>query len=330
MGDRDDRANVVEPSAPVDHVPVPAARYTVHEGAVVVTSRNGRFAESFAASDPRTTVRRWLAENGLSVEDGTPADVCSSLRAGEEIDVTVSAADGGPTYRVRSEPGPDAPAGTLTVTRGPARSEALAGEQIASIVSHDLRNPLDVAKAHLLAARESGDQEHFDTLERAHERMERIIADVLTLARGDGVVDPSQAVDLEAVVNDAWETVDTGSAELDCTDPLPTVEADPDRVQRLFENLFRNSIEHATTDADSPVSIAVGTTADGFFVTDDGPGIDPSERDRVFEPGYSSTDGGTGLGLTIVERIATAHGWHVTLTDGADGGARFEFTLPEV
>ena len=71
----------------------------------------------------------------------------------------------------------------------------------------------------------------------------------------------------------------------------------------------------------------MGRVEDGFFVADDGVGIPPAERERVFDPGYSTneTGDGTGLGLTIVERIAEAHDWTVSLATGSAGGARFEF-----
>jgi signal transduction histidine kinase len=170
--------------------------------------------------------------------------------------------------------------------------------------------------------------------------MERIIRDVLTLARGEAAVDPSSTVDLETVASDAWTTVDTDTASLTVEDDLPTVEADPDRLRRLLENLFRNSVEHGrpaptgTRDAggrverddrtEPAVGVRVGATSDGFFVADDGTGIPPEERELVFEPGYSSHDAGTGLGLTIVERIAAAHGWTVSVTDGDTGGARID------
>jgi CheY-like chemotaxis protein len=59
-------------------------------------------------------------------------------------------------------------------------------------------------------------------------------------------------------------------------------------------------------------------------VASDGPGIPPDRRGRVFEFGHSAKDGGTGLGLSIVRKVADAHGWDVRVTDGSDGGARFE------
>jgi signal transduction histidine kinase len=63
----------------------------------------------------------------------------------------------------------------------------------------------------------------------------------------------------------------------------------------------------------------------GFAVADDGPGIPEDERDDVFDHGFTTAEDGTGFGLAIVERIAQAHGWSVSVTEGRDGGARFEF-----
>lgn len=68
---------------------------------------------------------------------------------------------------------------------------------------------------------------------------------------------------------------------------------------------------------------------DDFYVEDDGPGISEAVRDDVFETEYSTSDGGTGFGLTIVKRIVDAHGWNIRVTEGTDGGARFEITWVE-
>jgi signal transduction histidine kinase len=86
-------------------------------------------------------------------------------------------------------------------------------------------------------------------------------------------------------------------------------------------------VEHGATGADdTAVSVRVGPTADGFFVADDGQGVPPAERERVFDPGYTAAGDGTGLGLTIVDRIATAHEWTVGVGESDGGGARFEIT----
>ena len=277
-------------------------------------------------------------------------------------------------------------------------------EKFASVVAHDLRNPLTIASGRyeLLADDDDVPDDHVEPLGTALDRMESIITDLLTLARRGDAVGEVEPVDLSACVADAWATVDTGAAELRRVDDLGRIRADRGRLQELFENLFRNCVEHGSTDtrtgsgdavehgstsprsqapedsevsetpretgeagdsvehgstgsrsatddsevsetpretgeavdsvehgfddADSPVTVRVGSLDDahGFYVADDGPGIPESERASVFEYGHSSTDDGTGIGLAIVDGIVGAHGWELTVGDAADGGARFD------
>ena len=235
-------------------------------------------------------------------------------------------------------------------------------ERFASVVSHDIRNPLSVAQGRLEMGLESGDREEFERAQDALHRLEDLVDDLLTLAReGEAVGDPAP-VDPAAVAERAWETVDTGEATLE-TDPVGTLPADGDRLRQLFENLLRNSVEHSSTssrtesddsvehsstgrrsraeDEDgtdetsqpSGLRVTVGPLPEGggedgpagFYVADNGPGIPPEHHDQVFEHGFSTGQRGTGLGLTIVREIAEAHGWSVTVTESDDGGARFEF-----
>jgi signal transduction histidine kinase len=87
-----------------------------------------------------------------------------------------------------------------------------------------------------------------------------------------------------------------------------------------------------STDGDPPghdstgLTVRMGDLEDGFYVEDDGRGIPEERRAAVLEPGHSATAGGTGFGLATVRRIAEEHGWTLSLTEGTDGGARFEFT----
>lgn len=211
-------------------------------------------------------------------------------------------------------------------------------ERFASVVSHDLRNPLSVAEGYLELARESGDDEHFETVSEAHDRMQAIIEDVLTMAREGSNVEATTPVSLRSIAETAWSQVDTGDAELDVTEDR-TIPADDDRLQRLLENLFRNSVEHGLgqdRSGNDELTISVGPIGPeertptseerGFFVEDDGVGIPEDDRERIFEPGHSTGSEGTGLGLSIVQGIAEGHGWSVRAADAADGGARFEFT----
>ena len=346
MDEDDNQADRNDDTVPMNAVPKPLARYVVRDDTVSLFETNDRFDSLFAADGADDSFRTWCVENGLTAQNLSMDGLCASLVAGDPLDTLVSVdgtdvgADGvaAGTYRFEAS-GTRGQHGTIVVTEIPSdRTDVFAGEQIASVISHDLRNPLDVAKAHLQAARETGGQRHFDSLERAHDRMERIIQDVLTLARREGAISPSPAVDIDTVATDAWKTVETTRASLQVEPELPAITADPDRLQRLFENLFRNSVEHGTTtdpavteaedDSETErdgLTIRVGTVDGGFYVADDGPGVPQDDRESIFDPGYTDADGGTGLGLTIVEQIAVAHGWTVTLHDGADSGARFEF-----
>lgn len=190
-------------------------------------------------------------------------------------------------------------------------------EEFASVVSHDLRNPLGVARGRLELAHSECPTSHHEDVRWALSRMDSLITDILALARQGNVVDETAPVALEPVAEAAWTSVENGMATLVLGD-LGTMEADADRLQRLFENLFRNAIEHVGPD----VTVRVESLADGgFHVADDGPGIPTSERERVFEGGYTTGEG-TGLGLAIVRSIAEAHGWHVSIVD--DDGARIE------
>ena len=102
-------------------------------------------------------------------------------------------------------------------------------------------------------------------------------------------------------------------------------DADVNRLEQLFENLFRNAIEHGRPDT----TVRVGALSDdrGFFVSDDGSGIPESSRKHVFEMGYSTTPNGTGFGLSIVSDIVAAHNWDIDIRESAAGGARFEVTI---
>jgi signal transduction histidine kinase len=218
-------------------------------------------------------------------------------------------------------------------------------DTFASVASHDLRNPLNVADGYLDLAREdaTGETPHLDRADDAHDRLGDILDDVLALAQNGGDVGETAPSSIRSVAIDAWENVATGGATLAVTRE-PTVEADRPRLLRLFENLLRNSVEHGSTDdppdsGTSPerstdgeeagtdgVAATVGALPDddGFDVEDDGPGVPPEARDRAFESGYTTDGDGTGIGLAIVRVVAEGHGLTLSLPAGS-GGARFEF-----
>jgi len=199
------------------------------------------------------------------------------------------------------------------------RNERL--EEVASVVSYDLRNPLDAIDLRLEVARDDVDSEHLDAIARASARMDTLIDDLLTLARHDAAVGRTEPVDLTTLTESCWRTVATDDATL-AIDVGRTVEADPERLRRLLGNLIRNAVEHGGDE----VTVTVGELETGFYVADDGPGIPTDNQADVFEPGYSNAEAGRGIGLSIVEQIAEAHGWDVRVTDASEGGARVEIT----
>lgn len=211
-------------------------------------------------------------------------------------------------------------------------------DQFASMISHDLRNPLNVATMRVEVAQENTESEHLDTAMTALDRMENLIEDVLILARQGEQVDDTESVQLSEIATQCWTVVDTTGATMQIEEDL-TFKADPSRLQQLLENLFRNSIEHSSPeretrtdggsgDRNNDVTISLGSLNEqsGFYVADDGPGIPEDERDDVFDSGYSTADSGTGLGLAIVQEIIIAHDWEITVTESAAGGARFEIS----
>ncbi|SFK73082.1 PAS fold-containing protein [Halogranum rubrum] len=208
-------------------------------------------------------------------------------------------------------------------------------EEFASVVAHDIRNPLNVAAGYIELTRETGNLDHLQRVVAAHGRIADLVDDVLTLARGGNDIKQVSLVSLDALVTEAWETVDseTQAATLSIDGPLGSIRADKTRMLALLENLFSNAVEHgvrdtAATTGDAHVNVRVGRLPNGFYVEDDGPGIPDDVRERLFEQGVTTTPDGTGFGLAIVQRVAEAHGWDVDVVDATDGattsGARFE------
>jgi signal transduction histidine kinase len=198
-------------------------------------------------------------------------------------------------------------------------------EEFTSIVSHDLRNPLNVALGRVEYVRSQRDDEHLETAEQALERMEAIIEETLVLARQGHEVTETSPVSLPEMVEQCWQNVRTEAATLVLEfDGDYVVAADRERLAHVFENFITNAVQHGG----DTVTIRVGPLPDraGFYVEDDGPGITPADRATVFETGYTTDDDGTGFGLSLVRDIVQAHGWRIGVTEGPDGGARFEIS----
>ncbi|WP_049923995.1 sensor histidine kinase [Halopiger djelfimassiliensis] len=321
-----------------ENVPDAALQYRIEDGRPIIDAVNSAFIRVFgydaedAVGEP---VEKLLLPADERTESGAEPELTNAveLDAQSDIEVVRETASGLRPFLLRNVPvatDDETSRGYLIytdLTELKVRERELRRknerlDQFASIVSHDLRNPLSVANGHLkLALDRDGDAtDELEEVRRAHERMDRLVEDLLAMAR-DGTVDDPAPVDLATVAGTAWNNVETATASLEVAADT-RLAADRSRLLQLFENLFRNAIEHAGPD----VTVRVEDTANGFAVADDGPGIPDDDREAVFESGYSGTTDNTGLGLAIVRQIAEEHGWNVEVTGGSDGGARFEFT----
>ncbi|TKX73713.1 response regulator [Halorubrum sp. GN11_10-6_MGM] len=194
-------------------------------------------------------------------------------------------------------------------------------EEFTATVSHDLRNPLNVAAGNLSLAASEVDNERIDTARDAVARMSDLIDELLTLAKEGETLGDRRPVPYEEVVAKSYENVRAPESSLRIEGSV-TLSCDAARLTEALENVIRNAVEHGGSGVSLTAGVLPGER--GVFIEDDGPGIPPEERERVFEKGHTTREDGSGFGLAIVERIVDAHGWEVSATDGRDGGARFE------
>ncbi|MFF4456026.1 sensor histidine kinase [Streptomyces goshikiensis] len=232
--------------------------------------------------------------------------------------------------------------------------------QFTADASHELRNPLAAVRSRLEVALESPDRESVAAALADTERLQRIAADLLLLARldEDGAGDGgrggtgggtgtgagtgggagharSEPVDLALLAAEdvARRPEPRVAVRLEARAPVPA-SGDPARLERALANLVDNALRHAR----AGVTVRAGADPAGGWalleVTDDGPGIPEADRDRVFErfvrldPDRSRAAGGTGLGLAIAREIARAHGGDVRALASSAGGARLVLRVP--
>ncbi|WP_232701670.1 PAS domain S-box protein [Halobacterium wangiae] len=316
-----------------ENIPSPTASFVVEDGEPIIQSINPAFERVFGYGEAELADEK-IDDYIVPPESRTEAEVYNQkLKEGQNVNAEVRriAADGLRDFLLDvvpfrlDKPNVHGYAMYTDITDRKERERELKRqndrlEEFAGIVSHDLRNPLNVARGYVELAEETGDDEHFERADTALERMHDIIESVLTLARQGRSLDETVEVSLSDAAEQAWRNVETDGATLAVSDDA-TLLADPSRFGSLLENLFGNAVEHGGPG----VTVTVGSNGDEFFVEDDGPGIPPEHRDAVFRSGETHSEDGTGFGLAIVKGIAEAHGWSVSVTEGADGGARFEF-----
>jgi len=181
--------------------------------------------------------------------------------------------------------------------------------EFAGVLAHDIRNPLTAAIGYTEYALETAPDAiatHLETVMRSLDRIETLIANTLSLAREGADVGERVPVELERVAREAWETVSPPNAALSVVDSR-TFMADESRLKQLFENLFRNVKEHCG----EGVTVTVRGTGTGFEVVNDGPELPEPIAQSLFGGSFGSER--VGLGLLIVERVVSGHGWDGTV-----------------
>ncbi|WP_435195572.1 response regulator [Natronomonas sp. EA1] len=264
-------------------------------------------------------------------DGGTVAELERAVRTGETVarSVAVATADGTSVDTVLDLSPVTNETGTVVNVVAVLRrrgSKSVAAEAsldwlsgLAGVLSHDLKTPLTVARGNAELAQDLDDTSRLDPVHSALDRLEALIDDLSNVMAQGSLVEEPRPVDLAAAFR-SWGDLEDGSS-IEVVDTRRVL-ADERALDRLADNLVKNSLEHGG----EGVRMRVGTLPDGFYFEDTGAGIPAAERDRVFKPGVSSKSNGTGLGLVSIRQIATAHGWSVTVTESAEGGARFEFT----
>jgi len=166
-------------------------------------------------------------------------------------------------------------------------------EEFASVVSHDLRGPLNVIEGELRRHRETGADEHLDAVEAASYHLDRVVTDLLDLARDGQTIAEAEETSLEAVARRAWSLVDGRGATLEVTGDA-TLRADPGRLTRALENLFRNSVEHGST---GPRSQAREDSMEHGSTSSRAPPDESVEHGSTYTRVQSGDSGGCGDGV---------------------------------
>lgn len=207
------------------------------------------------------------------------------------------------------------------------------GQLVASI-GHELRNPLGVMESSLFLLRgrvptEERVVRHLDRIEAQIRVSNRIITDMLDIVRDRPV--ETMDVALGDMVQSALESLTPPkglSVALEIPPDLPLVHVDPEQMRQVLVNIVSNAFDAAGEGGEVRIVATPGPQSIQVVVNDDGPGIDPAVRTRIFEPLVTGKSKGIGLGLSLCRRIAERNGARVTLAAGPLPGAAFEIRFP--
>jgi signal transduction histidine kinase len=208
-------------------------------------------------------------------------------------------------------------------------------------VSHELRTPLTAIRGHSLALSEGladdpeARQASLDVIDRETGRLERLVGDILDLAKLDAnrFTVMSEEVDMGRLFDQAYAgfSEEARRRQIDYEQQAsarPVIESDGDRVLQIISNLLSNAFRWTPPGGRVTLELAVTDGWVSVAVEDTGPGIPPPEQERIFRPFWSRGGGGTGLGLTIAGELAQALGGRIVVSSQVGVGSRFELLLP--
>jgi signal transduction histidine kinase len=212
-----------------------------------------------------------------------------------------------------------------------ARAERLAAlGWLVARAAHEIRNPLAAVRGFLDLAARAG-APYLDVVREELGRLEAVAQDLLAIARGPA--GPPEPCDLAALLGEVVRLLEPLATRrgvrlaLDVP-PLPPCLGAPDRLVQAFRNLVENAVDATPPGGVVRVRAQAERGRVRVAVEDQGPGIPPSLRERIFEPFFTTKPGGTGLGLSVVDAVVTAHGGEVAVEEPPEGGARFLVALP--
>jgi|GEM_PF-4145342 len=297
----------------------------VDEAAAVEQATDGG-ADTVAVEDAagENAVGENAAVEDAAVADAAVADAGTKFTRDATTDAAPSA---GSAVTTGTDSSPEAGVGEFRPDGVRDPDERI--EEVASVVSHDLQNPLTIARGYLERARRDGDEEYFEHVDEALAEIGEIGDGVVTMARLGKRIERFEPVDVDSLVRSCWGELEASDARLVVED-LPHVAGQYNHIFELFERLFENAVEYGSTGGatddprDAGVTITVGATETGLFVADDGPGIPENQREQALEAGYSTEQARPGLGLSIARAVAEAHGWRLSLDESDTGGLRVD------
>ena len=208
-------------------------------------------------------------------------------------------------------------------------------------VSHELRTPLTAIRGHVEALREGvvqdeeSRQESLDVIAHEAVRLERLVGDVLDLAKLDTrrFTLLHEEVDMGQLLEQAYNAFaeEARRRDIDYRQDIaarPVIVADGDRVLQIISNLLQNAFRWTPDGGRVELQLGAENGSVSVAVEDSGPGITPEEQERIFRPFWTRDGTGTGLGLAIARELAVAHGGRIRLKSAPGEGARFELVLP--